>query len=146
METVKTHFSHEENTIETDQKECPSCKHLNPAQNYFCTQCGSRLYGDSKKRSRLVIIHGEPKEATFLLGRKRNTIGRDGGNVIVLADKQISNKHALITFEENNYWVKDLYSKNGVYLNGKKITKTERLFNGCIIELGTTILRFESEE
>ncbi len=127
-----------------NKKLCPSCRHTNPADNYFCTQCGSRLYSDNQNRARLCIIYGEPKGATFLLRERHNTIGRDGRNFIVLGDEQISNKHAAIYFDDGSYWIEDYNSKNGVYLNGMRITKRERLLDHSIIKLGSTILRFET--
>jgi pSer/pThr/pTyr-binding forkhead associated (FHA) protein len=102
------------------------------------------MYQDEQKRSCLRIVHGEPKGATFLLAKRRNTIGRDGANIIILGDTEISNKHAVIAFEKERYWLEDLQSKNGVFLNGTKITNREPLYQHCVIEIGTTILRFES--
>jgi pSer/pThr/pTyr-binding forkhead associated (FHA) protein len=102
------------------------------------------LYKDDQNRARLCILYGEPKGAVFLLRQRNNTIGRDGGNIIVLGDEQISNKHAAINFAEDSYWIEDSNSKNGVYVNGVKIVKRERLVDRSLIKLGSTILRFEA--
>lgn len=126
-----------------EEKICPSCQHNNLSKNFFCTQCGSKLLTNKYKRSRLHILTGESEGAIFLLREGRNTIGRDGGNLVVLGDEKISNKHAAIVFEDGQYWIKDLQSKNGVFVNGAKVGVAERLVNGSIIELGSTLLRFE---
>lgn len=126
------------------KKVCTSCKHENHVENYFCTECGSKLLGDNQDRSRLRILHGVPKGATFLLRKGRNSIGHDCGNLIVLGDEQISNKHAVIMFREDSYWIEDINSKNGVYVNGEKISKRGHLYDGSLIKLGTTILKFEN--
>jgi pSer/pThr/pTyr-binding forkhead associated (FHA) protein len=128
-----------------EAKVCASCRHENNSSNYFCTDCGSKLIPDEQIRSRLYVVHGEPKGARFLIRKGRNTIGHDCGNLIVLGDEHISNKHAAIVFEDERYWVEDRNSKNGVYLNGKKVRR-ERLANGSIIKLGSTLLRFENKD
>jgi len=95
-----------------------------------------------EKRSRLSLVDGEPSGAIFLLKPGRNSIGRDAGNVIVLGDQQISNKHATVTQEDDGYWIEDRQSKNGVYVNGKRVAK-ERLQDGSVIRLGSTVLKFD---
>ena len=127
-----------------EEKICSSCDHKNVASNYFCTQCGSKFRGITEENSRLCIVNGEPSGAVFLLKRGRNPIGRDGGNVIVLSDQQISNKHATVLYEEGGFWIEDRQSKNGVYLDGQRIGRA-LLKDGSVIRLGSTVLRFDSE-
>jgi len=54
--------------------------------------------------------------------QKKNTliIGRSDADIVV-KDPHISRKHAEISFDGNSYWIKDLNSTNGTYLNGKNI-------------------------
>ena len=127
-----------------DKKVCASCQHENAPANFFCTRCGSKLIGGNQNFPQLSIVHGEPEGAQFLLRKGRNTIGHDCANLIVLGDNLISNKHAVVTYDDDVYWIEDRNSKNGVYLNGEKISNKERLTNGSVIKLGTTILKFES--
>jgi pSer/pThr/pTyr-binding forkhead associated (FHA) protein len=49
----------------------------------------------------------------------------------------------MIYFDQDNYWIEDLRSKNGIYVNGKKIVLPQRLRNGSLIKLGGSMLRFE---
>lgn len=126
-----------------ETKICNSCRYENSYRNNFCTQCGSKLLEDVQNLPRLCILYGEPKGALFLLRKGRTTIGHDCGNLIVLGDELISNKHASIIFKEEDYWIEDRNSKNGVFVNGDKISRPERLTNGSVIKMGSTILRFE---
>lgn len=57
------------------------------------------------------------------------TIGRDPENVIVLEHTAISRFHCRITCEKDQYFIQDLGSTNGTYLNGRGITR-ERLSPG----------------
>ena len=122
---------------------CASCKHENACKNHFCTQCGARLSGGKDCPSKLLVLEGEPKGAIFLIGSGSNTIGRESSNSIVLSDEQVSAKHAAITLKEDGFWIEDLESKNGVFVNGQRISKRKRLYDGRLIKLGSSILSVE---
>lgn len=126
-----------------ENKRCLSCEHENPSQNNFCSHCGSKLLGAGDYEARLCVLYGEPMGAIFLLRRGRTTIGHDSGNLIVLGDDLISNKHAMITFEDGSYLIEDRNSKNGVFVNGERIMGREFLTDGSVVKLGSTIFRFE---
>ena len=55
---------------------------------------------------------------------------------------RIYNWRKINTHEEDGYWIEDRQSKNGVYVNGKRVAK-ERLQNGSVIRLGSTVLKFD---
>lgn len=57
------------------------------------------------------------------------TIGRDPENVIVLDHTAISRFHCRVTCEKDQYFIHDLGSTNGTYLNGRRVTR-ERLSPG----------------
>lgn len=81
--------------------------------------------------------------ATFLLRHGRTTIGHDCGNIIVIGDEHISNKHAIVTYEREGYWIEDRRSKNGVYLNGDRVLGRQLLVDGSVIKMGETVFKFE---
>ena len=51
----------------------------------------------------------------------RATIGRSSENTIVIDAQTVSRKHAVIVSREDKYYVNDLDSHNGTFINGKKI-------------------------
>ncbi len=126
-----------------DNKKCPSCQHTNEYNDNFCTHCGLKLILANDSSARLYILLGEPMGANFLLRKGKTTIGHDSGNLIVIGDEHISNKHAFIICEEGNYWIEDRQSKNGVYLNGNKVSGRQHLVDGSVIKMGETIFKFE---
>ena len=71
------------------------------------------------------------------------TLGRALDNDIVLLDIAASRKHAQVIRGELGFSLLDLRSANGVFLNGRRITE-EELYDGDEIEVGETVLRFES--
>lgn len=65
------------------------------------------------------------------------SIGRDQGSDVVVGSGVVSSRHALLVFDEEKgrgWLLRDLDSKNGTYLNGKKIIERE-LEDGDVIRL-----------
>ncbi len=64
------------------------------------------------------------------------TLGRHGDNHIVVKDPYISKEHFQIVEDEGEYYLEDLESANGTYLNGDKIYDIVKLQDGDIIKAG----------
>jgi len=74
---------------------------------------------------KLVVFSTTPSE--ILLEEGSTSIGRGQNNDIVLDDKSISKRHALITMQllkngDHKVQIADLHSTNGTFVNGEKIT------------------------
>ncbi len=78
---------------------------------------------------------------TFPLG-EGIVIGRGRGSGIVVGDSFASARHARIFLRSGQYWLEDLGSKNGTYLNGVKVEKPAVLADGDRIGVGSTIFQF----
>ena len=71
------------------------------------------------------------------------SIGRTEGNDLVLPDERVSRRHALIHPQgESEYWLVDLGSRNGTYLNGRRVHQPSRLRDQDQIRLGAFVLTF----
>ncbi len=66
-------------------------------------------------------------------------------NELVLADNQISREHSIIFKRGANYFIKDLGSANGTFINGEKITSEHQLKEGDIIQIGHYLLSLKIE-
>ncbi|WMM26887.1 FHA domain-containing protein [Tissierella sp. MB52-C2] len=64
------------------------------------------------------------------------TLGRNGQNNIIVKDPFISKKHFQIIEDEGDYYLEDLNSANGTYLNGDKIFDAVQLEDGDIVRAG----------
>ena len=128
------------------ENKCPTCNYENREDNLFCTQCGQKLIGDQFSGPRLLVLTSKKNSIVFKVQAGRSTIGRDIGNAVVINDDQISKFHAAINFKDNTVWIEDLESKNGVFVGGKKIIDPSIVPNGCLIKLGSTILKFENTD
>jgi len=72
---------------------------------------------------------------------KKIFIGRNDTNDIAIKDDPlVSRKHALIEKIKNFYYVSDMESTNGTYVNNNPIIKNQKikLNNGDIIRIGKT--------
>jgi pSer/pThr/pTyr-binding forkhead associated (FHA) protein len=90
----------------------------------------------------LTIESESLPESTFSL-RAVTAIGRAADNHLVLNDPFASANHVIVVWRDNRWWVEDLNSHNGTYLNGERIDKPRQLADGDRIGVGETVLRFE---
>lgn len=68
------------------------------------------------------------------------TVGRGGGCALVLADDQYaSTVHARVFRRGNDLFVDDLESRNGTFVNGKRISSTTKLRRGDQLQFGGTV-------
>lgn len=51
------------------------------------------------------------------------TLGREAGCEVHLDDPMISRRHAEILYSEGRWWIRDLGSRNGTHVNGKRIER-----------------------
>ncbi len=64
------------------------------------------------------------------------TLGRSSSNNIVIKDPYISKNHFKIIKDEENFFIEDLNSSNGTYLNGDKLEDVAILKNNDVIRIG----------
>ncbi|HEY0483387.1 MAG TPA: sigma 54-interacting transcriptional regulator [Kofleriaceae bacterium] len=92
-------------------------------------------------------VHGG--RAGFALGPEPVQLGRDVGDErhIQLDDPLVSRRHAEIHWSEihGRYWVRDLGSRNGVYLHGVRIAR-EVIACDDLLRIGDTVFRFTALE
>ena len=70
-------------------------------------------------------------------------IGRDLACDLRLEDKTISARHARLSYRHNQWWVEDLKSTNGTFLNEEPVNTMTVLVSGDEIRVGQTIMRVE---
>lgn len=73
------------------------------------------------------------------------SIGRIQNNTIIIDDGFISGRHALITLREQQWWIEDLGSRNGTFLNDLPLSEPTVVSSGDVIMLGGTQLKFEQQ-
>jgi pSer/pThr/pTyr-binding forkhead associated (FHA) protein len=92
-----------------------------------------------------IIVKYEDKVIERIVTeKKRISIGRTNDNDIVLENRAVSRKHAMIEFNNNAAVIMDNESLNGVFVNNRKISE-EVLHDEDIITIGKYSLVYHSE-
>ena len=72
-------------------------------------------------------------------------VGRSSGNDIVISDSYVGRTHCeFIQDDSGNYWVVDLNSKNGTFVNGVRRSGKTKLNSNDIVRIGNTPLPWMS--
>ena len=74
--------------------------------------------------------------STFEVTKFGATIGRGPESTIQLADLSVSRKHARITYKQGAYWLSDLGSMGGTWIDGTKLAAPRRVTAGQTIDIG----------
>lgn len=99
----------------------------------------------------LQVLRGDEVVHVRAIGRAPLHIGRAATNDLVLTDRQISSRHAVVWIEGDDVRVEDLGSRNGTFVGEQQIKGVVGLEDGARLRLGPhTVLRVvgrpESEE
>jgi len=89
----------------------------------------------------IQVIRGPDKGRRFELHDGENIIGRTSGSVRI-ADNTVSRRHAQLIRRNGKWFLEDLGSANGTYVNGVRLTKAVSVHRGDQIRCGSTLLVF----
>lgn len=78
--------------------------------------------------------------------REALTVGRDGANDIIIDHPLASRRHARFEHVEDGFFIRDLESTNGTYLNGEQIQGTLLLHNQDQVIVADTVIVFQDPE
>lgn len=93
--------------------------------------------------SSLVFVEKWPVEGRRHAPEPGASIGRADCDV-VLADPDVSRRHAVIRAIDEALAVEDVGSRNGTFVNGRRIEETTVLATGDEVRFGNTVWRVES--
>jgi hypothetical protein len=95
----------------------------------------------------LIVIEGTMAGQQWVMHKDSLTIGRGGDCDIVLAERPVSREHLRIWRDEQGYWVEDLESKNGTFLNGEPINSPTLISEGDELQIALCVkMRFIGAE
>ncbi len=89
-------------------------------------------------KARLVCRLRAGAAQTFDIGQAEAVLGREAGLTVSLRLDGISRRHARITWDGQLYWLEDLGSTNGTFLNGQAVRR-ERLRHLDVVTLGRKV-------
>jgi len=107
---------------------------LEPVSQIVLAHCPNQ-----RRMGERVVLYGNP----VTLGRQESLVLFPGGPLL---DGELSRKHATISPDgSGGYQLKDLKSRNGTNLNGRRITHPSSLDDGDLIRAGSTLVVFRKE-
>jgi DNA-binding response OmpR family regulator len=83
-----------------------------------------------------------PGGAQHVLDKELFSIGRVGDNDLTIDDRRVSRRHAQVRREDFHYFIEDLDSTNGTWLNGVRLTSLVPLRNGDRVQIADVVLVF----
>jgi len=90
----------------------------------------------------LTVIQGPDKGRSFQLPSNEPQLVGRSSEALPLRDGTVSRRHAELTPDEGEWWIRDLGSQNGTYVNGIRIPERTRLRVGDQIRTGSTLFVF----
>lgn len=102
---------------------CYSCGGEIQARAKFCDSCGATMKPDSGTQFQT----------------RRWIIGGASECDLIVDQPKVSSQHCLLTEAPDGFWIEDLHSTNGVYVNGRRITSREKVTRKDVITLGQNV-------
>lgn len=151
-------------------RHCPECGFVNAEAANYCSKCGAYIGAEdvpkesttatyrvgetgelipveldevvAQEGAALVIRTGGGRVGeSFPLQGERMTIGRRPDSDVFLDDVTVSRDHALLVARQGGYFLDDLGSLNGTYVNRSRI-ESRRLEDGDELQVGKYKLTF----
>ncbi|MFQ5742567.1 MAG: FHA domain-containing protein, partial [Acidobacteriota bacterium] len=85
----------------------------------------------------LILQDPEGNETFIALGHSVLSLGRRTSNELQVLDPTVSREHATVGFEDGSYWVEDLESTNGTFVNDCRVSR-QKLQHNDRLRLGKT--------
>jgi hypothetical protein len=95
------------------------------------------------RSARLLVTDGALRGRSLPLGTSAAILGRSPTSTLVIDDDYASNRHARIFPQRGGWWVEDLGSTNGTYVDGKRIEEPVELTPGREVRIGQTVIELQ---
>ncbi len=94
------------------------------------------------KARQIMVVEGPLKGSHMDIASVEDiTLGRAETSDFVLGDDYASSRHARLFRRGSEWFVEDLDSRNGTFVQGSRIDQPERVSVGTDIKMGRTIVR-----
>jgi pSer/pThr/pTyr-binding forkhead associated (FHA) protein len=74
------------------------------------------------------------------------TVGREPGNAIIVDEDTVSARHAQFGIERGRWWLEDLGSTNGTFINRRPLEGRQPLTEGDEVQFGRVAMRFGGQD
>jgi diguanylate cyclase (GGDEF)-like protein len=90
----------------------------------------------------IIVIYGAELGRRIPLGTAAFEIGRSSNSDLFIDQESVSRHHARMMCDGDSYFVSDLGSTNGTYVNDERVRAQHRLVDGDQVRIGRSILKF----
>jgi hypothetical protein len=114
------------------------------------------LWRDLKMQTKLLALRQPPPlwlwveaqgdSLPLSFNRQVIAIGRDPLCDVILDDGTVSAQHARLTYRQSQWWLEDLHSTNGTFLNQEAVLEPVVITSGDELRCGQVILRLKIGE
>ena len=109
-------------------------------------QQGDKLATQKKPGITLSIKTEQGQESKKPFSKPQILIGRDTNCDVAVMDEAVSAHHARLTHHHGQWWLEDLNSTNGTFLNHEKLTTAAVVITGDHFKCGNTSFGIQVEE
>jgi pSer/pThr/pTyr-binding forkhead associated (FHA) protein len=109
-------------------------------------QQGDKLASQKKPAITLSIKAEQGKETKQQFSQPQILIGRDTKCDVTVMDEALSAHHARLTHHHGQWWLEDLNSTNGTFLNREKLTTATVIITGDHFKCGNTLFSIQVED
>jgi uncharacterized protein YkwD len=89
--------------------------------------------------ARLLAVDRDARGTRLLLlARNESAVGSADGSALHIADPNVAERHAIVSYSRGRYYLFDLKSPAGTFVNGKRIRRRQRLKHGDVLRFGTS--------
>jgi pSer/pThr/pTyr-binding forkhead associated (FHA) protein len=103
----------------------------------------SQILGQKKIPQIMLSMDSDPEAEKRTFSQNEVIIGREETCDVFIPDPVISSRHARLVYRNTHWWIEDLMSTNGTYLNDERVESPAILINGDELRIGKSILLIE---
>ena len=100
----------------------------------------SQVLSHRKTPPLTIMIDSGPLTGNHTFSQNEVVIGREESCDISITDPIISSRHARLIYRNTHWWIEDLMSTNGTFLNDERVEAPAILINGDELRIGKNIL------
>lgn len=109
-------------------------------------QQGDKLATQKKPAITLTVQINQDRQNVRQFSQSQVMIGRDTNCDLSIMDEALSAHHARLTHHHGQWWLEDLNSTNGTFLNREKLTTPAVVITGDHFKCGNTVFSIKVED
>jgi len=106
-------------------------------------QLTKEMVGGQSVPTILLVLQNKDGQDSRQYNLPEVIIGRDPACQCVVQDETVSARHARLSYHHKQWWVEDLQSTNGTYLNEERVSTATVIISGDELRCGKVLVNVE---